>query len=180
MYSPTSSGSASAKSSRVGNRANSAGVTRLTRASVHWAERRVAIRSWSGSRYCREQIPSGYRSFSASTARSAAARRFSISFFESFWPAPAGFGTLVFFMGSPLLWQPSDGSPAGGALSRIFSSQPKGLSALSVSVGYCTIVSAICLPLPAWAERGVVVRRGEVRGGISLLSPCRRGCLLVE
>ena len=49
IYSPTSSGEASANASRVGYRSNSAGVTRFTRASVHWADSRVAMRSWRGS-----------------------------------------------------------------------------------------------------------------------------------
>ena len=42
MYSPTSSTSAWAKASRVGKRAKRAGVTWLTRSSVHWADSRTA------------------------------------------------------------------------------------------------------------------------------------------
>ena len=41
MYCSTSATSASARDSRVGNRANRAGVTLFTRSSVHWAARRT-------------------------------------------------------------------------------------------------------------------------------------------
>ncbi len=45
----TSERSAAARATASGNRANSAGVVRLTRASVHWADKMVATSSWNGS-----------------------------------------------------------------------------------------------------------------------------------
>ncbi len=48
MIASTSSRSAAASASGSGNRAKSAGVVRLTRSSVHWADRMVAARSWKG------------------------------------------------------------------------------------------------------------------------------------
>ena len=44
----TSSTGASANESASGKRANSAGVVRFTRSSVHWADRMVAASSWNG------------------------------------------------------------------------------------------------------------------------------------
>ena len=49
MSSPISSSVPSQKASRVGKRLNNAGVTRFTRASVHWAESRTEMRSCRGS-----------------------------------------------------------------------------------------------------------------------------------
>ena len=68
IYSASSSGVLSAKSRAQVYRSNSAGVTIFTRASVHWADSRVATRHCSGSVYCSEQIESGYSALSASTA----------------------------------------------------------------------------------------------------------------
>ena len=45
----TSARSAAASDGASGYRANSAGVVRLTRTSVHWAERMVAASSWKAS-----------------------------------------------------------------------------------------------------------------------------------
>ncbi len=48
MYSKTSSEVAAAKASGVGYAAKRAGVTMLTRLSVHWAESMTATRHWKG------------------------------------------------------------------------------------------------------------------------------------
>ena len=46
ISSSTSAGSAAARSAGVGYLANSGGVTMLTRSSVVWADRIVAVSSW--------------------------------------------------------------------------------------------------------------------------------------
>src|SRR5439155_1431553 len=71
----SSSRSAAANAAASGYRAKSAGVTMLTRTSVHWAERIVAISNCSGDWWRRAHSASGY-SF-ARPARRRAARRFS-------------------------------------------------------------------------------------------------------
>lgn len=58
--SSSSSDPATAIAAGVGNRRKSSGVTPFTRASVHWAERIVAIRSWNASAWSSEQSAPGY------------------------------------------------------------------------------------------------------------------------
>ena len=60
IASSTSLWSAPAKASGVGKRSNSGGVTRLTRSSVHCAERIVATSSSHGVRNVSEHLASGY------------------------------------------------------------------------------------------------------------------------
>src|SRR5437773_2866347 len=63
-------GSAAARSSAVGQRRNSSGVTRLTERSVVCAERIVAIRSWNGFSYF-SSVSAWYRSRKRSAVSSA-------------------------------------------------------------------------------------------------------------
>ena len=98
MRTSTSAGSAAARSSAVGYRANSAGVAMFTRTSVVCAERIVAVSSWKASAWSSSQRASGYSSFSRSLVPAPCPSVSAVA------PSPAGYGRVT--LGG---WPTSDG-----------------------------------------------------------------------